>query len=746
MSQQSRTVAGMSEGVFLAMFLIPCALTYIVGWVSPLMGLATLGVGWIVLKGFMALLYVWMAVASFLRGTANGRQWAVALPIGAGVVDVLFPFLPFVPTVLNILALVLGLRSAKTTTGTPGATLGIWPFTIWIGIAALFVRDGFSDEYFLPFVTPASETAFQAFVRVVNYSDEAGVVQLTATDDRGREGESIRLQLAANAVQHFNSRDLEFGNPSKGLSGGIGSGSVIWSLMLETDLDIEVFAFLRNLYGNLIPVHDLATLSGDMHYLPTFNPGSNLQQQSKLRLINRESTGVDIEIHGMDDDGELFGPVTLELAARNAVTLTADELEAGSRLEATGSLGDGEGKWRLFVRSDEPIYVMTLLEDRLGYLVNLSASKVAPDILATTIDRLFGIRNVAKPSGGTLRTEVTSYTSSEADFTVDMFVADEAGSLVEVGMEDLSIDDFSDLEFEVIEIMEVDQSSLGPYSAVFLMDQSGSIVDSDPNDARLDAVKSFLNNLGVGDEVGMLAFATSGKIAEFPVTSYTDRNGDRFTSDPRGFDSVLELLGDQEDGGTPLYDAICFAVDYVVDYAANSNKAIVVFTDGEDTVSGATFDEAVQCANDSDIPVHAVGLSLATNLNVLTSIAARTEGYYSHAIDAEQTISYYGVLGGFLSGSSQFHRTSWRVNDRNGNRFGRDYWIRSWINVDVTETNRISLPFRLDFTGEPSAESGEISIAKRSGRSQERRAVADERPRPIAKGDLPKGEDGGPRQ
>ena len=58
-------------------------------------------------------------------------------------------------------------------------------------------------------------------------------------------------------------------------------------------------------------------------------------------------------------------------AAGSALAFTSAELEAGSDRFA-GRLGDGDGKWRLRVRSDEPISVMSLLETPSGHLTNLS--------------------------------------------------------------------------------------------------------------------------------------------------------------------------------------------------------------------------------------------------------------------------------------------------------------------------------------------------------------------------------------
>lgn len=109
-------VRGISRGAFFALFLIPCALTYIVGWISPLLGLATGGVGYFLARIFLGGLYVWMAAASFLRGAANGRRWAVVLPIFAGIFDVFLVLVPFVPSVFNVVALVVG---ARERTGEP---------------------------------------------------------------------------------------------------------------------------------------------------------------------------------------------------------------------------------------------------------------------------------------------------------------------------------------------------------------------------------------------------------------------------------------------------------------------------------------------------------------------------------------------------------------------------------------------------------------------------------------------------
>ena len=66
------------------------------------------------------------------------------------------------------------------------------------------------------------------------------------------------------------------------------------------------------------------------------------------------------------------------MAAGAAVTLTAQELEAGPPGAANG-LGDGSGKWQLYVTADQRVVVQSLLESVSGHLTNLSTSISAMD-------------------------------------------------------------------------------------------------------------------------------------------------------------------------------------------------------------------------------------------------------------------------------------------------------------------------------------------------------------------------------
>ena len=241
-----------------------------------------------------------------------------------------------------------------------------------------FVSATASNEVLVPLFLSASALDIdgrQGFVRVFNRSGRSGEVRVTAIDDDGRQAEPVTLSIGEFETKPFNSMDLEQGNAEKGLSGGIGSGSGDWRLEFESELDIEVEAYIRTTDGFLTSMHDLVVVEGrtGAHHVPVFNPASNEDQKSVVRLINPDpDKAVNVTITGYDDDGkEGQDLVRLRLLAGSVRTLDAPQLENGDP-NLTGQLGDGKGKWRLFIEADGEIHVVNLLDSATGNLTNLS--------------------------------------------------------------------------------------------------------------------------------------------------------------------------------------------------------------------------------------------------------------------------------------------------------------------------------------------------------------------------------------
>ena len=218
---------------------------------------------------------------------------------------------------------------------------------------------------------PAAARSREGVVRVINRSYASGQVSIVAVDDQGNRSGPVELAIESRQAVQISSTDLERGNAAKGLVGRAGSGQGDWRLEITSELDLMVLSYVRTADGFLTSMHDLAPVAADgSHRVVFFNPGS-ARQVSKLRLINDGKRTASVAITGIDDLGSGSERVALAVPAGSALTFTSAQLEAGGR-GLSGGLGDGDGKWRLRVRSDEEIVVMSLLETISGHLTNVS--------------------------------------------------------------------------------------------------------------------------------------------------------------------------------------------------------------------------------------------------------------------------------------------------------------------------------------------------------------------------------------
>ena len=232
----------------------------------------------------------------------------------------------------------------------------------------------------VPLMVSASDSMRQGFVRIINESEETGSVRILAFDDGGTAANPIEIQLEAMQAFHFNAGDLENGNADKGINAGVGSpmrGD--WRLDIETALPVRVLSFVRTTDGFLTAMGDvLLRNAGGRLVAQTFNPGRNANQVSKLRLVNTGANAERVSIEGVDDRGDRGGPVILTLAAGESRTLTAFDLENGAQ-GLRGTLGDGAGKWRLFITAGQAVVGVSLLEAASGHLTNISTMGVATE-------------------------------------------------------------------------------------------------------------------------------------------------------------------------------------------------------------------------------------------------------------------------------------------------------------------------------------------------------------------------------
>lgn len=234
----------------------------------------------------------------------------------------------------------------------------------------------------VPYFPSAGDPDRQGFVRVINHSGEEARFHIHPTDDAGTEHASTAFIILPGETMHFNSEDFEFGNPDKRIPMGPIDGEGDWRLRIVSEKALEVLGYIRTPDGLVAPMFDVVPPVGRAFRVPVFNPASNVEQISQLRLINAWPEVTDFHIVATDDIGEQR-EMTVSLSAGIAVTIDARTLEEQDLTYATtygdlnvsGRLGDGKGKWQLKIHASNPeAIVMNLMSTPTGHVTNLSDS------------------------------------------------------------------------------------------------------------------------------------------------------------------------------------------------------------------------------------------------------------------------------------------------------------------------------------------------------------------------------------
>lgn len=302
---------------------------------------------------------------------------------------------------------------------------------------------------------------------------------------------------------------------------------------------------------------------------------------------------------------------------------------------------------------------------------------------------------VSLPSGAVIRTTATSSNGQNVTFTLDIAMINGDNTLsTNLTTSDFTVGSFSsngvNYSFANNGVQLLSGGSNVSYSATLLLDQSGSISSTDPENQRIEAAKIFCKSLGSGDNIFLSAFASGGSLP-YDLTIY----GSGFTSNGSSYLGTLDGLKTKIGGNTPLYKSTYSMVDYTSKNAPNANKAVVVFTDGKDNDGGRTPDDIIKFAKQQQVKVFMIGLK-DTDIPTLAYIANQTGGAFMQAQDASQLMTMFGSLGKLLNGTANFYRTSWTMTRTPGVPNTGIYWV--WSSVQVKIGGRIVyVPFRVDY-------------------------------------------------
>jgi Ca-activated chloride channel family protein len=186
--------------------------------------------------------------------------------------------------------------------------------------------------------------------------------------------------------------------------------------------------------------------------------------------------------------------------------------------------------------------------------------------------------------------------------------------VVDLGQKDFRV--FEDgVEQAIVHFSNVDQ----PFSVVLLLDTSGS---TGPFiDQIKTAAKAFIEQLRPSDKLQPVYF--HGEIK--PLTA-------KSINDPTLLDTAIDQVSPGPlNMGTRLYDAVAFALNTL--RPVSGRKAVVLFTDGENTWGKATMKSTLHEAEESDTVVYTLQYGDALPQKYLQQLAEKTGGRYFMAPD-----------------------------------------------------------------------------------------------------------------
>lgn len=253
---------------------------------------------------------------------------------------------------------------------------------------------------------------------------------------------------------------------------------------------------------------------------------------------------------------------------------------------------------------------------------------------------------VTNPDGqsATFRSGITYLSPTSISVTIDQldasaFPAIESFVTVldenQEPISDLTVDNFTVTEDSVIQSPVTVEAEGGgePTSIAITLDTSGSIDDDELAEIN-EAANYFVDLLKPEDRAAVIKFSTDVFIIQ------------TFTSDKAAIHAAINAPRPQDDY-TALYDAVVEAANLIASEPVR--RAIVILTDGDDTASSATLQDAIDAANAQNAPVYAIGLGNGIDEGVLEQLATDTGGQFYIAPTTDELQAIFDEISGALN-------------------------------------------------------------------------------------------------
>ncbi len=234
-----------------------------------------------------------------------------------------------------------------------------------------------------------------------------------------------------------------------------------------------------------------------------------------------------------------------------------------------------------------------------------------------------------------------TYHASTSEVRLTFFTTDERDHAVQTVLED----DFAVVDGDMIvrNFRSFTRSGETALDVIVLVDSSGSVATRLP---------SMMN-----DVVRLVSQNDSGRKTHISVLTFGGLQTSVVCSlDCRAGDATQKMLDLRAAGPTPLYDALAYSADFFSDHSvADARRVLVLFSDGDDTISKTSLDDALRAIAASGALVYTIDLKAivksskkaaggsSSGSSTLRHIAEATGGRYL-SFDAQASDALDAVL------------------------------------------------------------------------------------------------------
>ena len=182
--------------------------------------------------------------------------------------------------------------------------------------------------------------------------------------------------------------------------------------------------------------------------------------------------------------------------------------------------------------------------------------------------------------------------------------------------------------FQFLYELSFKQSNKIINDVVVLIDTSGSMSKTDPNNERFDAVNNLLNSMNSGNRAAVYKFDDhAAKVKEMSYVTKAVK------------EDIINKLQEYRNpyGNTNMGEALNMAYDEITrSKESGKNPMVIMLSDGGDNYNlDNKFDKTMKPYNDNEIPVYTVGMSSGDNFYMLKKIAKASGGDYYNVKDVK---------------------------------------------------------------------------------------------------------------